>query len=70
MRRIRTSEAGGRGHEPLGPKTPLLIGGAEEDSLPADPTTETIESVVRTERPNLRFELIREKAQAAPTKNR
>ena len=70
MRRIRTSGAGGQGYEHLGPKKPrLLIGGAEEVSLPAAPTAETIESVVQTERPNQRFDLIREKAQAAPTKN-
>ena len=49
-------------------KTRLLLGGAEEASLPADLETESIDSVVKKARPNQRFTLIRENAQAAPTK--
>ena len=53
---------------PLAQKTRLLLGGAEEASLPADLETESIDSDVKKARPNRRFTLTRGNAQAAPTK--
>ena len=66
---IRTSWAGGRGYDPFfGPKARLLLGETEGASLPADPETESIDSVVKKVRPRQWFTLIRGNAQAAPTK--
>ena len=53
---------------PLAQKTRLLLGGAEEASLPADLETESIDSVVKKARPSPWSTLIRGNAQAAPTK--